>query len=87
MPDAINVQYDQYSIIRPFGKWRSLEHCKGGKSSDFLNEDCLTVNTADSASRAHNCKLLQYIELHEQLNYKSMEIKWYKYMKYGAKGC
>ena len=28
-----------------------------------------------------NCKLLQCEELHERLDSKSMEMKWYKYMK------
>ena len=61
--------------------------CKCGRSSDFLNENCLTVGAADGAIRAHNCKLLQCEELHERLDCKSMEINWYIYMKYGPKGC
>ena len=46
-----------------------------------LNEviDCFdwSVGAACSASRAHNCKLCSVVELHERLDSKSMEIKWY----------
>ncbi len=50
----------------------------------FLNEvviDCLTDGVTGSATRAHNCKLCSVWELTEQLDCKSMEIKWYIYMK------
>ena len=76
MFDAIDVQSSVCLVNE-----EAQDTAKCGGSSDFLNEDCLTVGAADGASRAHNCKLLQYKELHKRLNYKSMEIKWYKYIK------
>ena len=60
MFNAINAQCDwcsMWSMFDWFGIWRSSRHCKCGGSSDFLNEDCLIVGAADSASWAHNCKL------------------------------
>ena len=33
----------------------------------------------------NNCKLLQCKKLYKQLDYKSIKIKWYKYMKIDSK--
>ena len=45
--------------------------------------------SAGSAIRAHNYKLLQCKELHERLDSKSMEIKWYIYTRkvLGSRKC
>ena len=43
------------------------------------------VVRSGSTNRAYNYKLYSIVELNKRLNYKSIEIKWYKYMKVDPK--
>ena len=53
-----------------FSRQRSLRHCKGGRSSDFLNEviGCLD-GAISSAIRAYNYKLCSVGELNKRLDF------------------
>ena len=45
----------------------------------------LTPALQDLVDEETSCKLLQCKELHERLDCKTMEIKWYKYIKVSVK--
>ena len=45
--------------------------------NEVINYFDWSVGAACSTSRAHNYKLYSVVELHKQLDSKSIEIKWY----------